>query len=200
MKGHSNPNTTGTKKEERKLLFLMERVYNMPVSIRRKMASTENSKRFLKVLYTVFLAALIALFFGLGVSAFYPAPKQPEYPVVLEKQAPGEGETEEVRQARVQNERDQKQYQEKISPYNRNVSMITLGLAVFALVVSLVFANKIPLLTDGLMLGGLFTLIYSIGRGFATEDARYRFVIVSIGLLVTVAIGYIKFIKPREED
>lgn len=164
------------------------------------MNSKENPKRFLKTLYTVFLAALIALFFGLGVAAFYPAPKQPEFPTVLEKQDSPGIESQEIKDIRIQNEKDQREYQNKIATYNRNVSIITLTLAVFALVVSLVLANRIPLLTDGLMLGGLFTLIYSIGRGFATEDARYRFIIVTIGLLITIVIGYVKFIKQKEEE
>jgi hypothetical protein len=77
--------------------------------------------------------------------------------------------------------------------------MITLGLAVLALIVSLLFLNKILIISDGLMLGGVFTLVYSIILGFSTEDARYRFVIVSVGLLITLGLGYIKFIKPNQE-
>lgn len=151
------------------------------------------------VIYTIFLALLIALFFGLGVAAFYPQPKAPNYPVALEKTLPENPESEESRKATEDYEKASTEYQKKSAEYNRNVSMITLGLAVFALAISLIFINRIMLLSDGLMLGGVFTLIYSIIRGFAVEDARYRFVIVSIGLCVTIVLGYIKFIKPIEK-
>ena len=35
----------------------------------------------LKIIYTLFLALLVALFVGLGIDAFYPGPVMPEEPV-----------------------------------------------------------------------------------------------------------------------
>lgn len=149
-------------------------------------------------IYTVFLALLISLFFGLGVSAFYPAPKSPSYPIALEKTTQ-ENQTQEEKDTLVKYENEQKEYQANFAKYSRNVSMITLGLAVLALSIGLIFMNRISLISDGLMLGGVFTLIYSMIRGFMTEDVRYRFIIVSVGLLITLVLGYIKFIKPVSE-
>lgn len=154
----------------------------------------------LRALYTIFLAVLITLFFGLGVDAFYPQPKAPTYPALMEKQEPGVNESLQVREERLRYEKEQKDYMKVIATYNRNVSVITLGLALAALVISLLFVSRILLISDALLLGGLFTLIYSIGRGFASDDLRFRFVIVSIGLLITVALGYLKFIKTRVEN
>lgn len=150
-----------------------------------------------RIIYTVFLALLISLFFGLGVAAFYPRPKAPEY-LSVTKQVEG-------KLSEVQNEQDlkfqkeQEDFQAKSNVYNRNVSIITLSLAIIALALSLIFLNKILLISDGLMLGGVFTLVYSIVLGFTTEDARYRFIIVTVGLLITLGLGYIKFIKPNQE-
>ncbi len=156
----------------------------------------------LELIYTFFLAILIALFFGLGVSAFYPAPKAPEYPIELSapiKEPAVTGQTQEQIDAQNRYEQEQKDYTKKFASYNRNVSIITLGLAVVALVISLAFLNNIYVISNGLLLGGVFTLIYSIFRGFMTEDTQYRFVIVSVGLLITLVLGYIKFIKPQKE-
>lgn len=161
------------------------------------MVANLESKKFLKVLYTIFLAALIALFFGLGVAAFYPQPKAPEYPVALEKPEPSSLDKEQRAQEE-KYQKEQKDYLPKIQEYNRNVSMIILGSAILTLVASLLLAGKVEIMPDGLMLGSIFLLVYSIGRGFATEDARYRFVITTIGLLVTLGIGYLKFL--RKED
>ncbi|HEY3374155.1 MAG TPA: hypothetical protein VGK02_03715 [Candidatus Aquicultor sp.] len=45
------------------------------------------------------------------------------------------------------------------------------------------------------MLGGLFTLGYAVGRGFATDD-KFRFVAVSAGLAIALVLGYIELIQP----
>lgn len=160
----------------------------------------QNTNVILRVIYTIFLAILISLFFGLGVSAFYPAPKAPTYPVTLEKLGPDvDMESDEVKNAKETYDRENEDFTKKNQVYNRNVSVITLALAVLSLAVSLIFLNKILLISDGLMLGGVFTLIYSIIRGFETQDAKYRFIIVTIGLAITLGLGYIKFIKPSQE-
>jgi hypothetical protein len=156
---------------------------------------------FLRAIYVVFLALLIALFYGLGIAAFYEAPKMPVYPKVLETTAAvkaGETETPAVKQARIDYEKANNDYQKNTELYQRNVSIIALVLAVATLVVSLVFAHRFLLISDGLLLGGGFTLVYSIGSGMAAGDAKYRFIIASIGLLITVVVGYLKFIKPKE--
>jgi len=65
------------------------------------------------------------------------------------------------------------------------------------LILSLVLQKKIDMLSDGLLLGGVFTLIYSIFRSFGGNDSRYSFAVVSVGLILTMVLGYIKFIQPQ---
>jgi len=155
----------------------------------------------LEIIYTLFLALLISLFFGLGVSAFYTAPKSPEYPTVLSVPVKDNSGIQTNEQIAVQAKYDQEQkdYTKNFSTYSRNVSMITLGLAVVALVISLLLFNNIYVISNGLLLGGVFTLIYSIIRGFMTDDSKYRFLIVTVGLVITLVLGYIKFIKADKE-
>ena len=38
----------------------------------------------LKFVYSFFLGLLLVVFVGMGVASFYPSPKAPEYPIVLE--------------------------------------------------------------------------------------------------------------------
>jgi hypothetical protein len=54
------------------------------------------------------------------------------------------------------------------------------------------------MIADGILLGGVFTTMYSIIRGLMSEDSQFRFLIVVIGLGIALALGYIKFIRPRE--
>lgn len=154
----------------------------------------------LKLIYTVFLGLLIALFVGLGIDAFYSGPKAPDYPLSLETAKPVECglETDEQKTLRLNFEQDQKNYMEQSKTYNRHVSMIALASAILILIASLTLLAKIKMIADGILLGGTFTTAYSIIRGLMSEDSRFRFVIVTIGLIIALVLGYMKFIRPKE--
>lgn len=150
----------------------------------------------LKFIYTLFLGLLLALFVGVGVSVFYPAPKAPEYPRILESVSAPDGQTAEQKREQAAFDERQAVYQEQNSTYNRNVSVITLGFAVVFLALGLILASRIDVIADGLLLGGVFTLLYSIGRGFVSAQNTYRFLVITAGLVVAFVLGYLKFIKP----
>jgi hypothetical protein len=61
--------------------------------------------------------------------------------------------------------------------------------------VALTAATKLSVIADGLLLGGLFTLLYSLGLGLSTDDTSYRFIIITIGLAAALFIGYWKFLR-----
>ena len=149
----------------------------------------------LRVLYTIFLALLLALFVGLGISAFYAGPKAPEYPSVLEKSEPCENETVENKEIRNDYDQDMENFQDKIQIYNRNVSIISLGFAVIMVVLSFVVLKNLPILNDGLLLGGVLTLAYSVIRGIGSENEQFRFIVVAVAVIIAVVLGYKKFAK-----
>lgn len=37
----------------------------------------------IKIIYTIFIGVLFAIFVGVGIDAFYPYPKEPDYPAEL---------------------------------------------------------------------------------------------------------------------
>lgn len=153
----------------------------------------------IKFVYSFFLGLLLVAFVGMGVASFYPSPKAPEYPVILEtgKVNPDEYTTEE-RTADYKYQADYRAYTESADNYNRNVAMIVLAAAVVLVVLGLVLHSKSDVIADGLLLGGVFTLLYSIGRSFAGEDPKYTFLVTTIGLIITMVVGYLKFIGPNE--
>jgi uncharacterized membrane protein YkgB len=154
----------------------------------------------LRAIYTFFLGLLLALFVGLGVSTFYSAPKAPTYPDTLQSgKGPNDQYTEEQKQQEKEWQRASEAYSKANETYDRNVAIIVLTAAVLMLVISLVFQSRIEILSDGLLLGGVFTLVYSIIRSFAGNDSRYSFLVVSVGLVLTMTLGYLKFIKPQME-
>lgn len=149
--------------------------------------------RILQLVYTFFVGILIAIFVGVGIDTFYTSPPAPEYP--QESMSYAKEPTPEQEQKSREFEKQMRQHDEKMKPYNRNVSMMTLGAAVLLLALSIAFEKKIKIISDGIMLGGLFSLLYGIGRGLASQDSKYMFVMVSISLVVVLYLGYHRFVK-----
>lgn len=152
----------------------------------------------MKIVYTFFLGALLALFVGLGIQTFYPGPEMPEYPVALEypysPSAPAEA-TEEQRQLQERHAQAMERWEEQRQTYNRNVGVLTLVAAVLLLVLSLLVERRNKVLTNGVMLGGLFTLFYAIGRSFASSETTMTFLAVGVGLAVVLFLGHRRFFQ-----
>ena len=160
----------------------------------------------LKFFYTIFIGILLALFVGVGTAAFYKAPKYPEQPAALKipysspYDSPARAtESSALLAEQEKFDRQYKAFEEKNQLYHRNVSIIGLTAAVIMLVISLTVFRSLSVIADGLLLGGVFTLIYSMFRGFETKDEIFRFIVISIGLAISLIIGYIKFIKSQEK-
>ena len=155
-----------------------------------------------KTLYTIFIAVLIATFVGVGIAAFYPSPKSPNFTTPIAPPYaynPESSQSSQYIKDQQANADAQNSYMELSQIYSKNVSVISLILSILILIVSLTLIKNIQLIADGAMLGGVLTLIYSIFRGFSSESDQFRFIVVTIGLIVALAIGFIKFIKPASK-
>jgi len=151
----------------------------------------------IKFIYTLFLALLIALFVGLGIDTFYPGPKAPRYPVELDQIRQGCEETVEQQSLRKEFSLAQDKFMEESKPYNQNVSIASLVASIIILALSLTLLAKIKMIADGVLLGGVFTTVYSIIRGLMSESSQYRFLVVTVGLIIALVLGYIKFIRSK---
>lgn len=148
----------------------------------------------LQLVYTFFLGILIAIFVGAGISTFYPSPERPELPAELSVNS--KELTKEQEAKRIEFEESNRKFdKEVLGPYNRDVSIIALTLAVLLISISLAFQHRIKIIANGVMLGGIFTLLYSLGRGFASQDSKFIFIAATIGLLVVLFLGYTKFVR-----
>ena len=146
----------------------------------------------------VILAALIAL----GISAFYPAPVAPSYPntAVVAPIVPCPSNDAACMQNNTKIEAQQQAsqdlynnaetaYESATSVYNRNLFIIAniVGVVFFALGFWLVFgvalaSNAVPV---GIMIAGLWSIIYGYARGWGSVDDRLKFF---IGLVIAVLI------------
>lgn len=156
----------------------------------------------LRIIYTLFLGIFLAIFIGVGIAAFYPSPKYPEMPAILKYCSPDIAQSaakfSDYKQQAEKFDAAEKVYMKQTQTYNRNVSIATIVAAIIIVVASLTLFKTIALLADGLLLGGVLTLIYSVFRGFGTEDNTFRFIVVAIGFAVSLFLGYMKFIRPKE--
>lgn len=157
----------------------------------------------LKLIYTFFIGIFLAVFVGVGIAAFYVGPKYPEQPVIL-KFCSAEIVKDAKQYAQFQSQAEkfdkaEKAYFIQSQVYSRNVSIIAIISSIIIVIASLTLFRTILLIADGLLLGGVLTLIYSVIRGFGTEDNMFRFIVVSIGLIVSLILGYIKFIRPAKK-
>jgi hypothetical protein len=155
---------------------------------------------FLKYAYTTFIGILIATFVGVGIAAFYSSPKPPVLPFTpVVGITPGTIPSEQQQQQAADFDKQSKEYQIKNAEYIKYVSSISLAAAVIIVALSLTFMRRISFVADGLLLGGVLTLVYSIVRGFEAQDDKFRFLVVAIGLIVALTLGYMKFIHPAEK-
>lgn len=157
----------------------------------------------LKFIYAIFIGVLFATLVGVGIAAFYPAPQSPDYPDSPRPARPDgtftPAEQKKFDEQQAQYEQTYKAFEAKENEYSRNVSIVTLVTAIIALVFSLTLFKKLYVIADGVLIGGVLTLLYSIIRGFDTQDDKFRFVVVAVGFVVAIVLGYIKFV-PKEKN
>lgn len=149
--------------------------------------------KLLRLVYTFFLGLIIAVFVGMGIATFYESPKPPEYPVQTEAQLKESQASPVANAEQLKYEQDYRVYEKTAQVYHRNVSIISMIFAVMLLIISFLLERKNSVITNGVMLGGVFVLIYSIGRGIASTDTKYTFIAVSISLAIVIYLGYRRF-------
>ncbi|WOP17826.1 hypothetical protein [Raineyella sp. LH-20] len=131
---------------------------------------------FLQVLYSVFLGLMLVAFVGVGVNTFYPGPPIPS----MDGQA--------VQDA----------YQRSQAVWALNTSIILVVCATVIMVLSLVRSDRLPVLSNGILLGGVFTMVYSVIMTLQGRQSGLRFAVVGVALLVTLLVGYLFFVRGRQ--
>lgn len=149
----------------------------------------------IKYVYTVFLGFIIALFIGLGINTFYNAPTAPLYPTETSAVKQDEPTAEQIAKQN-QYEADYQTYQDDYQTYSRNVSIIAMISAVILLAIGLTVERMRLVnsaIANGVVLSSVFTLIYSIIRGFISTDTKFTFIVVTVSVAVSLYLGYHTF-------
>jgi hypothetical protein len=174
---------------------------------------------FQKVLYAIFLGFLVCMFVVWAMAAWFPTPDwSDEYPDIRREVSrpapPSEQELEllgeEDQEIRIQeyvtewteyrewvdvHEELDREFEIKMDNQGRVVGIISLIIAVVLTTSALLYSGKLRIIAEGFLLGGIFILIYSIGW-CAARAPNIAVIAAAIGIVVTVVLGYIKYVRP----
>lgn len=149
-----------------------------------------------KGLYTILLGIFLTLFIGIGINTFYPEPvyKTPDpclSPVLL-KQPQSNLDVENMNR-----ECERSQYILKIAQdrYVQINSSIALAAAVIFLFLGMTTIKRVEVFSSGFLYGSIFTLLYSVARGLGSNQALFKFILISISLVLVAGVGYFRFVK-----
>jgi hypothetical protein len=173
------------------------------------MATMDRQHYALQTIFSFFLGLMVVAFIGVGVNTFYQSPAeryqaqlQPLYDQQNVLQAGGKTLTsaEEAQMAQIQTRINELQAKQRVEeqPWSLNTSIILVVFATVVMGVSLVRADQLRVLSNGLLLGGLFTMVYGMGWTIASGTSNARFFVVLFALAVTIGLGYLKFVRLRE--
>lgn len=161
----------------------------------------------LRIIFSIFLGLMLVAFAGVGVYTFYPPPEEFQIQIrelnrqeeMIRDSRPPDQLTEEDR-AQIR-ELNQERYalqdaeREAQRPWGRTTSIILMVVATLAMAISLIRADQLPVISNGLLLGGVFTMLYGVGWIIATDVSMVRFVVLTVALGITLALGYLRFVR-----
>jgi hypothetical protein len=123
----------------------------------------------LQMIFAFFLGLLILAFVAVAVSTFLPEPRW----------TAGSDGT----------------YSTAYDSYRLTVGIVLLLCATALLVISLFLPEAQVVLSNGILLGGVFTMVYAVISAFVSGAGLLRFVTVALALAVTIGIGYLRFVR-----
>ena len=137
---------------------------------------------FIRLLYSILVAAVTVAFVTGAVFTFYQHPKGPQFPTYSS------------------NESSYTDYQHQVDAfkptkekYYRNVSIIVLLVAVLLVYTGFLLLGRLPVISEGLALGGLGTAVEAAITGGAANNRALIFIPLTVLFLSTLLIAYRQF-------
>ncbi len=163
----------------------------------------------LQTIFSFFLGLMVLAFIGIGVNTFYPQPQEryqeqlnelyrsqePKNRLPYEELTAAERKEFDAVQEEINVIQDKIQEEQKI--WARNTSIVLILFATLVMGVSLVRSEQLRVISNGLLLGGLFTMIYGVGWVIFSGESVARFAVVVFAFAISIALGYLKFVRER---
>jgi hypothetical protein len=168
----------------------------------------------LQTIFSFFVGLMVLAFIGVGVNTFYQSPDQryadQEQTLFREQQAvtgtKGDpsvlSTSERAKYDAIQAQIDalQKKRQSEQEVWARNTSIVLVVFATIVMAISLVRSDQLRVLSNGLLLGGLFTMLYGAGWVIFSGNSIARFFVVLFALAVAIGLGYLKFVRGKQSE
>jgi uncharacterized membrane protein YidH (DUF202 family) len=173
------------------------------------MAMMDRQHLALQTIFSFFLGLMVVAFVGVGVNTFYPSPAdryqaqlQPLFDQQSTLQAGGKtlSPAEDVQATAIQKQINEIQAKQRVDEqtWALYTSVILVVFATLVMGFSLVRSDQLRVLSNGLLLGGLFTMLYGMGWTISSGTSNVRFFVVLFALAVTIGLGYLKFVRLRQ--
>jgi hypothetical protein len=164
----------------------------------------------LRTIFSFFLGLMLVSFIGVGAYTFHPPPEAHQ-----DRGEEFHRRTQEVQRARPWGEltpaeqeeveaieREQREIAEADmaarNAWGLRTSIILIVFATLAMAVSLIRADQLPVISNGLLLGGVFTMVYGVGWIITTDQTVTRFAIMTVALMITLGLGWVRFVRAGE--
>ena len=174
------------------------------------MAAGDRQRQTLQTIFSFFLGLMVLALIGIAVNTIYPTP-QPTMQQNLDKlyrelepyqsKAPSELKAaDRAKRDEIQAKIDtlQKQQEDVMKVWARNTSIVLIVLATAVMGISLVRSEQLRVLSNGLLLGGVFTMLYGVGWIIASGESWARLVVIFFATAITIALGYVKFVRMKQ--
>ncbi len=167
----------------------------------------ERQQYALQTIFSFFLGLMVLAFIGIGVNTFYPQPERFDSPEIQElfreqesimRRGPEQMlpvDEERLEEIRREIEAAQADMEQARQVWARNTSIILILFATMVMGISLVRSEQLRVISNGLLLGGLFTMVYGVGWILFSDESVARFAVIVFALLVTLALGYLRFVR-----
>lgn len=165
------------------------------------------------MLYALFLGGVITSLIVIGILAFFPSPSS-QHDQRYEELNERENELhdcvasvgceltpqEQAELDAIGEERDQlyDDLDEVQDGWQRSFGIALIALATGLLALSLVRWDQAIVISNGLLVGGMFTMIGGIGVTLGTGTGAGQFLMVAFASVVTLLLGYLRFARKPE--
>jgi hypothetical protein len=161
----------------------------------------------LQTIFSIFLGLMLTVFFGIGVYTYHPPPS--EFTDQIKELNRQEQFIKTTKKASELTSSDRDQLEENAlkrrelmiaaeearKPWCLSTSIILIVFSTLTLVVSLLRAVQLQVVSNGLLLGGVFTMLYGMGWIAFAGTSTIRFLVMTAALIVTLVLGYVRFVR-----
>lgn len=175
------------------------------------LSSADRQHYALQTIFSFFLGLMVLAFIGVGVNTFYPSPTEQHQQEqtqlqrqieAINLQAGGKGSLDATQQAAMADlQAKQNALQDRtdaeMKAWARITSIVLVLFATLVMGVSLLLSEQLRVISNGLLLGGLFTMVYGVAWVIFSGNSTARFVVIAFALAVALGLGYAKFVRGR---